>query len=76
LGPRFYNRLQVTLTEKTFHGLDLIAGYAWAHSLDNAASNRTGFPQDNRTISWKSMKRRSQNSFRPNFHNICSLLFR
>ena len=50
LGSSFYNGLQVTLTQRTFKGLNFLAGYTWAHALDNATSNRSGFPQDNRTL--------------------------
>jgi hypothetical protein len=34
-----YNALQVTLTQRTTHGLSFIAGYTFAHSLDEASSN-------------------------------------
>jgi len=50
LGSSFYNGLQVTLTQRAFHGLNILAGYTWAHALDNATTNRTGYPQDNRTF--------------------------
>jgi hypothetical protein len=50
LGSSFYNGLQVTLTQRAFNGLNFLAGYTWAHALDNATTNRTGFPQDNRTF--------------------------
>ena len=49
-GSSSYNGLQVTLTQRNFHGLTMVLGYTFAHSLDNATSNRTGFPQDNRTF--------------------------
>lgn len=46
----FYNGLQVTYTQKYAHGLNILAGYTWAHALDNSTSNRSGFPQDSRTF--------------------------
>jgi Carboxypeptidase regulatory-like domain/TonB dependent receptor len=49
-GSSFYNGLQVTLTQRGFKGLNFLAGYTWAHALDNATTNRSGFPQDNRTF--------------------------
>ncbi len=50
LGSSFYNGLQVTLTQRAFKGLNFLAGYTWSHALDNATTNRSGFPQDNRTF--------------------------
>lgn len=50
LGSSFYNGLQVTLTQRAFNGLNFLAGYTWAHALDNATTNRSGYPQDNRTF--------------------------
>jgi hypothetical protein len=50
LGSSFYNGLQVTLTQRAFSGFNFLAGYTWAHALDNATTNRTGYPQDNRTF--------------------------
>ncbi len=44
LGNSFYNGLQVTLTQRAFNGLNFLAGYTWAHALDNATTNRTGYP--------------------------------
>jgi len=42
-----YHGLQVTLTQKSFHGLNLLAGYTWAHATDVAATNnRSAFAQD------------------------------
>jgi hypothetical protein len=32
-----YNALQVTATERLSHGLNFLAGYTWAHSLDDAS---------------------------------------
>jgi hypothetical protein len=49
-GNSFYNGLQVTVTQRGFKGLNFLAGYTWAHALDNATTNRSGFPQDNRTF--------------------------
>jgi hypothetical protein len=47
LGKSNYNSLQVTLVQKTWRGLDFLAGYTWAHALDNGTSNLTSdAPQD------------------------------
>jgi hypothetical protein len=35
-----YNSLQATLTKRTSHGLSFIAGYTYAHGLDNGSANR------------------------------------
>jgi hypothetical protein len=35
-----YHGLQVTLRQKTSKGLYFVAGYTWAHSIDDAGSNR------------------------------------
>ena len=34
-----YNGLQVTMTQRTSHGLSFTAGYTYSHSLDNASDN-------------------------------------
>jgi carboxypeptidase family protein len=36
----YYNSLQATLTQRTSHGLSFIAGYTYAHGLDNGSLNR------------------------------------
>ncbi len=41
-----YNALQVTLTKRYTHGLYLLAGYTWAHAIDNATSNLASVPQN------------------------------
>ncbi len=42
-----YNSLQATLTKRLSHGLSFIAGYTYAHGLDNGSLNRFGMiPQD------------------------------
>jgi hypothetical protein len=42
-----YNALQVTLTQKSFRGLNLLAGYTWAHAIDiGATNNRSAYAQD------------------------------
>ncbi len=42
-----YNSLQATLTKRMSHGLSFIAGYTFAHGLDNGSLNRFGMiPQD------------------------------
>ncbi len=35
-----YNGLQVTLKQQTTNGLFFVAGYTWAHSIDDSSSNR------------------------------------
>ena len=35
-----YNGLQVTLKQETYKGLFFVAGYTWAHSIDDSSSNR------------------------------------
>jgi hypothetical protein len=34
-----YNGLQTTLTSRNFHGLSMVAGYTWSHSLDQVGAN-------------------------------------
>ncbi len=47
LGASIYNSLQVTVTQKSWKGLDFLAGYTYAHAIDNGTSNRSGdAPQD------------------------------
>jgi len=47
LGRSNYNSLQVTFTQKSFKGLDMLLGYTWAHALDNGTSNLSSdVPQD------------------------------
>src|SRR5215472_4891878 len=46
-----YNGLQATLTSRNYHGLTMIAGYTYSHSLDDVAANwdfgaGLGLPQD------------------------------
>ncbi len=36
-----YHGLQVTFTQKPMHGLDFVAGYTWAKSLDDYSGNRS-----------------------------------
>jgi len=45
-GKSIYHGLQVTLTQKSWHGWDFLAGYTWAHAIDNGSSDRGGYPQD------------------------------
>jgi hypothetical protein len=46
-----YNSLQATLTERTSHGLSFIAGYTYAHGLDNGSLNRFGLlPQNSQDV--------------------------
>ena len=47
LGASNYNSLQVTVTQRAWKGLDFLAGYTWAHAIDNGTSNRSSdAPQD------------------------------
>jgi len=41
-----YNGLQATLTQKAWNGLNVLAGYTWAHVIDTATSNLAGVPQN------------------------------
>jgi hypothetical protein len=42
-----YHSLQVTLKQRTRKGLYFVGGYTWAHSIDDATSNRPYPPQNN-----------------------------
>jgi hypothetical protein len=37
-----YNALQVTLTQRQWHGLNYLVGYTWAHSLDESGADWNG----------------------------------
>ncbi|MGB9234748.1 MAG: TonB-dependent receptor [Terriglobales bacterium] len=41
-----YHSLQVTVKQRTRHGLYFVGGYTWAHSIDEASSNRSFSIQD------------------------------
>lgn len=41
-----YNSLQVTATQRVWHGLNFLAGYTWSHSIDDATNNRSFAPQN------------------------------
>jgi len=41
-----YHALQVTVKQRTRRGLYFVAGYTWAHSIDDSSSNRTFDIQD------------------------------
>src|SRR5467141_4903576 len=44
-----YHGLQSTLTARNYHGLDFVAGYTYAHALDDMSSNWVAFlPQDSK----------------------------
>ena len=46
-----YNSLQATLTKRLSHGLSFIAGYTYAHGLDNGSLNRFGLlPQNSQDL--------------------------
>jgi hypothetical protein len=42
-----YNSMQATLTKRMSHGLSFIAGYTYAHGLDNGSLNRFGLIPQN-----------------------------
>lgn len=46
-GYSNFNSLQVTLTQRTSHGLDFIAGYTYGHALDNGSLNLNEEPPQN-----------------------------
>jgi hypothetical protein len=41
-----YNGLQITVRQRTRHGLYFVAGYTWAHSIDDSSGNREFTIQD------------------------------
>ena len=41
-----YSGLQVTLTARNFHGLNLTTGYTWSHALDVVSGNGSGVGTD------------------------------
>lgn len=50
-----YNGLQVTLNARNYHGLNLVAGYTYAHALDDVAANwdfgyGSGLPQNSNDV--------------------------
>ncbi len=46
-----YNSLQATLTKRLSHGVSFIAGYTYAHGLDNGSLNRFGLlPQNSQNV--------------------------
>jgi hypothetical protein len=50
-----YNGLQVTLNSRNFHGLSMVAGYTYSHSLDNVGANwdfgyGAGLPQNSSNL--------------------------
>jgi hypothetical protein len=50
-----YNGLQVTLNSRNYHGLNMVAGYTFAHALDAVGANwdfgyGAGLPQDSRNV--------------------------
>jgi hypothetical protein len=46
-----YNSLQATLTKRLSHGVSFIAGYTYAHGLDNGSLNRFGLlPQNSQDV--------------------------
>src|SRR5258708_6395374 len=50
-----YNGLQATLNSRNFHGLSMVAGYTYAHALDDVGANWDfgagyGLPQDSTNV--------------------------
>ena len=50
-----YNGLQVTLNSRNYHGLSMVAGYTYAHALDDVGANwdfgyGAGLPQDSYNV--------------------------
>src|SRR5207253_3345232 len=50
-----YNGLQITLNSRNFHGLSMVAGYTYSHSLDDVGANwdfgyGAGLPQDSSNV--------------------------
>jgi hypothetical protein len=50
-----YNGLQATLTSRNYHGLNMVLGYTYSHSLDDVAANWDfgagyGLPQDSTNV--------------------------
>jgi hypothetical protein len=44
-----YHGLQTTLTARNYHGLDFVAGYTYAHAMDDLSSNWVAYlPQDSK----------------------------
>lgn len=41
-----YNGLQATLTQRSWHGLNYVLGYTWAHAIDFVSLHRAAQPQD------------------------------
>jgi hypothetical protein len=53
MGHSTYNGLQITLTQKAYKGLNFLAGYTWAHAIDNGTSNRGAYPQDSNNFAFQ-----------------------
>ena len=50
-----YNGLQITLNSRNYHGLSMVAGYTYAHALDDVGANwdfgyGAGLPQDSYNV--------------------------
>jgi hypothetical protein len=50
-----YNGLQVTINSRNYHGLNMVAGYTYAHALDDVGANwdfgyGAGLPQDSYNV--------------------------
>jgi Carboxypeptidase regulatory-like domain/TonB dependent receptor len=43
-----YHGLQATLTQRSWHGMNFVMGYTWAHSIDFVSLQRAAQPQDSR----------------------------
>ena len=66
LGASNYNSLQVTLTQKTWKGLDFLMGYTYAHAIDNGTSNLgSDAPQD--AFNYNQLRGNGDNDIRHRF---------
>ena len=63
LGSSTYNGLQVTLTQKSYKGLEFLMGYTYAHAIDNGTSNlASDAPQD--AFNYNAMRGNGDNDIR------------
>jgi hypothetical protein len=63
LGASTYNGLQVTLTQRSWKGLEFLMGYTYAHAIDNGTSNLSSdAPQD--AFNYNAMRGNGDNDIR------------
>jgi hypothetical protein len=66
LGSSIYNGLQVTLTQRSWKGLDFLMGYTYAHAIDNGTSNQgSDAPQD--AFNYRAIRGNGDNDIRHRF---------